>query len=320
MLTTLLIAVALVGFTNLSPSISAYASTNESMNLSISAQHDEDILRVARLPESNYSIMNDDGRDLQEFSNDFKTNVVTVILRAEYREINGTSFFGDFLQVPNVWFVRDGFHFTNPVTEDMTRFRQILVLYLEEAGTQQVIDAIAYLHEMDKVLVAEPYFIDVYEDDWNPSNDMLFALRWGLRGEGTPGIRAEAAWGLARGNPNIHVGLFETGVQANHPDLRVQTGNFDGGAAQDHGTHVGGTVAAITDNNVGVAGVAQATLRLLNRGTFRDSLEWAVAQGIRVANASFWQQRPTVEGGVVTAPAVPNANNMQAIANFGTVE
>lgn len=81
---------------------------------------------------------------------------------------------------------------------------------------------------------------------------------------------AEAAWGVVGyGSPDIVVAVIDTGIRRSHEDFessRVLQGhdyvNDDNDPADDcdHGTHVSGTVAATTDNGVGVAGMAQATI------------------------------------------------------------
>ena len=101
-------------------------------------------------------------------------------------------------------------------------------------------------------------------------------------------IDGPKAWDLARGDPDIVVGVSDTGVRLNHPDLMnilwVNPGEIPGNGIDDdgngfvddvhgydfatdqplivqndthgHGTHVGGTMAAEGDNQIGVAGVA----------------------------------------------------------------
>lgn len=65
------------------------------------------------------------------------------------------------------------------------------------------------------------------------------------------------------GNPNVIVAVVDGGVDASHEDLKD---NYLGGrsfvrdvdkvVAHDHGTHVAGTIAAVNNNGVGVAGLA----------------------------------------------------------------
>ena len=114
----------------------------------------------------------------------------------------------------------------------------------------------------------------------------------------------------------IRVGIFESGVQANHPDLRIITGNRTGIAP--HGTHVAGIIGAIGNNEIGISGIAQVEIALLDYGPmttiecveFAQSLTWAINNNIRIVNASF----KFIYNGQL-APAV--INHVTAIQNFG---
>jgi subtilisin family serine protease len=94
-------------------------------------------------------------------------------------------------------------------------------------------------------------------------NDPLFAHQWGL-----DQVNAPEAWARGARGAGAVVAVLDTGVDLNHPDLQ---GKLLGGAdfvagrtdcppgPQDehgHGTHVAGIAAAVTNNGIGVAGVA----------------------------------------------------------------
>ena len=110
-------------------------------------------------------------------------------------------------------------------------------------------------------------------------NDPLYAEQWHF-----PQIQLPAAWDLTTGSPSVRVAVIDTGILSNHPDFAGQlvdgvdmigdsenAGDGDGvdsnpedegdgdlgdGSSSFHGTHVAGTVAAATNNSVGVGGVA----------------------------------------------------------------
>ncbi len=134
-------------------------------------------------------------------------------------------------------------------------------------------------------------------------NDPAYTAQWHF-----PMINLPAAWDLTTGNPNVIVAVIDTGILLGHPDLQGQliTGyDFisdaatagdgdgidpdpndpgDGPPSSFHGTHVAGTVAAASNNNIGVAGVAwNARLMPLRVLGIDGGTSYDVGQAVRYA-------------------------------------
>jgi subtilisin family serine protease len=97
-------------------------------------------------------------------------------------------------------------------------------------------------------------------------NDPLLQNQWAWSK-----IDAFNAWNFTVGNQDVIVGVIDTGIDYNHPDLiqnmwvgpngetgwQVINGSLSVGGMDDHGhgTHVAGTIGAAANNGVGVSGV-----------------------------------------------------------------
>ncbi|MGH7700146.1 MAG: S8 family serine peptidase [Gemmatimonadales bacterium] len=139
-------------------------------------------------------------------------------------------------------------------------------------------------------------------------------------------IEAPGAWALGFRGQGIKVGIFDSGIDIDHPDLTV-VGGFDlvgdGNGLDDcqgHGTHVAGIVAARDNGNhtVGVAPSVElyamrfadctwsgATLAKMIQG-----VEWAIDNGMNVVNMSFGFGL----AGVVSSPLSPSQAAEDAFA------
>ena len=152
-------------------------------------------------------------------------------------------------------------------------------------------------------------------------NDQYENLQWGL----TP-INAFRAWDISTGRHTVVVGVLDTGIDWNHPDLAPniwndsngyhgynfiannrlpmddnvnsydENGNFRAGTYTYHGTHVAGIVGAVINNNIGVAGMAQVRLmavKVMNDSgegtdaTVASGIRWAVDNGANIITMSL---------------------------------
>ena len=151
-------------------------------------------------------------------------------------------------------------------------------------------------------------------------NDPLYEYQWHYSAIGLP-----EAWELSKGSQNVVVAVLDTGILATHPDLssRLTSDGYDfvsqnggDGVGRDanpsdpgdrrdntlcvgstdrvstfHGTHVAGTVGAVSDNEVGLTGVTWfgdiMDLRVLGcRGGSSFDIATAIRYAAGLANAT----------------------------------
>ena len=187
---------------------------------------------------------------------------------------------------------------------------------------QETIWAIKALRQRTDISDAQPNFM---RHSRAVPNDTLYNEQWHY-----PHIRLPEAWDITTGNPNVIVAVIDSGILADHPDFQgklvqgydmisnaTNAGDGDGvdsnpedpgdrglgdGSSSFHGTHVAGTVAAATNNNAGVAGVAWQSrimpMRVLGLegGTSFDLIQ-AILYAAGLENASG--QVPTQRADVI---------------------
>ena len=161
-------------------------------------------------------------------------------------------------------------------------------------------------------------------------NDTYYSLQWNLENDGTLGkafkkgidINVRPVWEeFTAGSSDVIVAVIDGGIALNHPDLKgvvIAPGNngsrtFIDGYPQNeirsesHGSHVAGTIGAISNNKTGVAGIAggkdgKGGVRLMSCAIFATSdededamddgddaaaLVWAADHGAVIANNSW---------------------------------
>ena len=200
--------------------------------------------------------------------------------------------------------------------------------HLKLPGGLSVRDAInRYMQDPD-VEFAEPNYIRSIRS--TVPNDPLFSMQWALKNTVATGadIKMTQAWDIARGDGGTVIAVIDTGIDYTHPDLAANVWSNPGeascssGADNDqnglvadcrgwnfvgknnnpmddngHGTHVSGTIGAVGNNGLGIAGmiwnVKIMPLKVLDSqgiGTVADEVEaiqYAISKGARIINASF---------------------------------
>ncbi len=182
----------------------------------------------------------------------------------------------------------------------------------------QVIDLLTNLPGLKAIEEDQTWKVDVIPND--PSFNQL----WGMTK-----IKAPEAWDINTGSRQVVVAVIDEGIDINHPDLAANIwtnpgeipnngidddGNgyvddihgwdffygdnsvYDGGGEDKHGTHVAGTIGAIGNNGIGVAGVNwQVKIMALkflgpNGGSTTDAIsaiEYATMMGADIISASW---------------------------------
>ena len=141
------------------------------------------------------------------------------------------------------------------------------------------------LKSLPGVLYAEPNYI--YRVNVEKPNDPKFDSLWGLHNKiNRADVDALKAWDITKGSKEVKIAVIDTGIDYMHPDLKdniwinqkelngKQGVDDDGNGyvddihgydfayndgdpmdKQSHGTHCSGTIAAVHNNSLGVAGV-----------------------------------------------------------------
>jgi thermitase len=141
---------------------------------------------------------------------------------------------------------------------------------------------------------------DYYAHTAADPNDPSYASQWHLRRIGGP-----LAWSLSTGSDSVVVAIVDSGVYPHHPDLASKLvpgwnfvkDNADTADVLGHGTAVAGTVAAQTNNGLGVAGVTWAgrimplvAVDAQDYAAYSDiaaAIQYAADHGVRVINVSI---------------------------------
>ena len=147
------------------------------------------------------------------------------------------------------------------IKDEYSDFHQTLCITLNKHDKQNVLDAIETLQKRNDVLYAEPNYC-ITLDSTDVTNDEHVDKQWAL-----DKIDLPDAWKITTGSKSVKVGVIDSGIKADHPDLKDNVdrelsksfvdGTDDSDALEDvfgHGTHVAGIIGAVGNNSIGVSG------------------------------------------------------------------
>lgn len=211
---------------------------------------------------------------------------------------------------------------------------QLMLLTIGDEGKQKVLDAVHQLETRADIYAAHPnYLIPIDEDceymiadeseilqvlsetatssaAYIP-NDPKYADQWGLQRMSLP-----QAWTMETGSQTIYVGVIDSGIQGDHPDLENRV-NIElskcfledaGEPLEDaggHGTKMAGVIGAEANNQIGISGVCWniqlVALKVsngngyLNINATCEAIAYAERNGIKILNYSAGGNNPCPE-------------------------
>lgn len=199
-------------------------------------------------------------------------------------------------------------------TEDSVLKRYYLLKLEKGTNIEKTYEKLTAFYEVENI---QPnYTMQIFETPNDPK--YTDGSLWSL---GSTKLDMEHAWNITKGSNNIKVAVIDTGIDYNHQDFvgrqiingkDFSTGNcyginnaYDPPKPRDddslddmgHGTHVAGTIGAVTNNELGIAGinwdvVLMAVKTMSKSGCGQtldivDGIKYAVDNGANIINMSL---------------------------------
>lgn len=208
----------------------------------------------------------------------------------------------------------------NELDEEEQNFHQILKITLPVHSKSLILKTVKALNSLGGVDFAEPNYIQQFSVS---ANDSYYYRQWGLKG--SYGIDVEDAWEVTTGSHDIRVGVIDTGIETDHPDLvgNLVTGkSFVSGVTSTtdtfgHGTHVAGIIGAVSDNSMGISGVCKEVSLVPLRISTDDT--WSTSNAVNAINyaKNLWGTTEQINVINLSGQNFPNSSSLKnAIGNY----
>lgn len=186
-------------------------------------------------------------------------------------------------------------------------------------------------------------------------NDQYFSKEWHLYNSNGYDLNVQKVWTeFTQGDPKVIVNVVDGGVKPDHPDLLENVIPGKAGGSKNfvtnnytitghfHGTHVGGTISATTNNGTGVAGIAGGDYATGKKGvqllcsqvftdnnsasSFANAIKYGADNGAVISqnswgydfdsNGDYQISQSEYQNAVRAAQSFPNTSEAKAIDYF----
>lgn len=225
----------------------------------------------------------------------------------------------------------------NEISAEITGRIEITRDYQLKMDREMTYEELSALAEslMDRPAVDQAYLNYVFEmqedtvsvnDEWNGDSwneNAPGGENWGLEA-----IHARDAWDYQDEFANIKIGIIDSGFDLSHPELDDSFTWMKDSVVTNHGTHVAGTIAAETNNGIGISGVFPNTQingiqkaqlygtcvpTVADFYTYKQKIAELVLRNVKVINISLGYNNYLC---ITTAASFGNEDAQQTIRNL----